>query len=91
MTPRDGEPPRWIKWLQLIPWVLVPLFVAGMAWISSRIDAADANKEVQYRREFVLREQYEADQRSRDYLRDQLDKRLERMDQKLDELISRKK
>lgn len=84
-------PPRWMKWFQLVPWLLIPLIMGATSYIASRVESGAYAAEARYREEFVLQKQYEADERANDYQRDQLEKRLERIDKKLDELIARKK
>jgi len=84
---------KWHGWLMLLPPIMVvvlPLIGGATAWVSSRVDAANSAQEAQLRRDYVERQGYEADRRTQEYLRDQLDKRLERMDKKLDRLLERK-
>lgn len=86
-----GEPPRWMKWLQLIPWIMIPMLIAATSYIASRVEAGAYAAEMRYREEFVLQKQYEADKKAAEYTRDQLNGRLERIDKKLDELLERKR
>lgn len=88
-----ADPPRWTKWLGLLPPIMIvvlPIVGGATAWVSSRVDAANAAQEQEIRRDYVEGKSYESDKKTQDYLREQLDKRLDRIDKKLDELLGRK-
>lgn len=88
------DPSRFSKWLMMLPPIMIvvlPLIGGATAWVSSRVDAANAAQEQEMRRNYVEGRAYEGDRKTDTYLRDQLDKRLERMDKKLDALLERKK
>ena len=91
-----GEPEEssLMKWLRLVPIILavvIPLLAGATAWVTTRVDAANAAQETQLRKDFVETKVYESERKSAEYQRDQIMSHLDKIDKKLDELIARQK
>ncbi len=91
--PPPERQPRWVERLRLAPIVLsiiTPFVLGGTAWVTAKVDAANTAKEKEYRREFVLIERYESDQKAANDARDQIRSKLESMDKKIDALLEKR-